>query len=792
MLSLVWLCTLPAMFRTPNGPLVREWVFGPGILFSVIAAWACGFMTFRQEQTQRQFLFATHHGVSPFTVWAAKQIAWSWRFCLAFVVINSVPLLSRPLEFFTELIQVMGISLPFHELVKAPPHATRPLVNLYFTDFFRVPSALLTFYAIGQAASLVIRRTVLAWFVAAISSVALFIWLSVLFGLRVNPLTSTVPISASLFFVTLLYCRPWMMERSSRWLTAKLVSVVMLGLMGTAGLVSAYRIHEIPVGEIPSERAAHYGSWHDSRPVRASVDHQRTELLKPITTSEEQNGAELLRLCEQLQQTWTAAGVKATDADVLNGVEQVQLEAVAPLLDQLVSLAARAAFAFGHPESLHVDDPRALRVSKLTTVAIDLLRQSAERDIAVGHNEQALTKLSAALSLAAHVEHRGNVILNQTAPGGRPIETITPTNSYMQRFSSARFQPRHLGSRSVGTVLEQLIRWAGHPQTTTAMIDRALTVLSEHRRNMVTPEAWLIAKMAFHRATLERGLDLEVENQFKQHGVDNFEITFERFAARLPGEHARALRYLDWFEANEALFNNEWGLARNSQGYGGRINFIPAKEILYAQQIAYVASTTPIVRFLHSTHLDLLRYEYSERDSNLKATIIALALIAEYRGQPAPRELTLKRDLGFDLTDPWTNRPFDWWPDGFPETMTGANWIQGGYSTIPAGTPLLLSPGQGRLRWGLQQVLHIPEEQTAAGTMGGPPGMMPPDALHPGNVPGTFKGEYALSYAAEDRHTFLSLPLRIHLPRDAFAPRPADTEPAWRSRIGTSPEFVSP
>lgn len=786
-LGIAWLLTLPALFRTPTGPLVREWVYGPGIFFSVLAAWVCGFLTFRQEQTERQFLFATHRGVPPLTVWIAKQTAWAWRFCLAFVVINSVALLTRPFEFFAELLQVMDINQSLEELAITQPYLRRPLANLYVTDFFRVPSAVLMFFAIGQAASLLVRRTVVAWFVAAIGSIAVFVWLVLLAGLRVNPLSTTIPIAVSLFAATLLYCRPWMMERSSRWLVAKLATLVVLGPVCAAGLVAACRVTQVPVVEMPTERAALYGSWHDPRPDRTNADQQRIELLKPITASEEQNGKDLLLLCDRLQATWAIAGVHAVDTNVLDGRLQAQFDAVEPMLDELVSVISRAPFAFGHPSTLHLEDAKAHQVGKLISGAIFFLWLSAGRDVDLGNNERALTKLTAALSLAVEVERRGNVILDLPSPGSRPIPSPLTVNLRLRSHWDATFKPRSLGSTSIGSVLDQFIRWAAHPKTTTAMIDRALTALSEHRRLMATPEAWLTAQMAFNRAALTRGFDIDTVDQFSQPGLDSFDITTQRFLTRLPGEQARVLRYLDWLEAHQAKLNSDWGLRRNANGFGGWISQMPLKEYLIGQQADFIERTTPIVRFLRSSPLELLRYEYAERDSNLKATIIALALIDEYRGQPTPRELTLKRNLGCDLTDPWTNRPFDWWPDGLPEKMTGAIWHQSGKAR--SGVPLLVSPGRSRVRWQLQKVFHIPEEATAPGMSGGPGALI--DGMPPGGVQGTFNDEYSLNYENEVGGSFMSLPLMIALPLECFASRSSD-DPAWKSRIGAPVEVVSP
>ena len=718
------------------------------LFFACLYATSCGLMTFQQEQKRDQFLFLTYRGIAPFTVWWTKHAAWMWRLMLGLAFLILVPILGIP-RFLDDLLAgFRRFGMSGHPNVHWGDIYVWATYRTPLWVLLETPSTLLASYAIGQTASLLVRRAIVSVFTGAMGASLLFAWLTATAHLGVSPLLTTVPLLVGLIATTALHCRAWMLRYYTKKVWARLWSTLLFGPCLALGLVVWFRVTEIPVpvAHTPEHLAPPLGSWHDRKSKPEQYAEQIRALTAPPSEVALRNGNEYRIVLQKIRSIAisrdNSASAQASDSSELN-----------LLIDQLVKIGKRNDCSFD-PLTEHSRQ----RLSALATdadLAIDRILASARRELDNGQNHaQAIEKALAALWLLRDIERRATMLL-----------------------SNGRFN----------SILTTLIEVAAQPATSNEQIDQLIAELIQYRDQMPTPEAYLHVNTQLRLRLIER----DPAEWFD--GVQNE----TGFLVWLPGEQARLRRYVLWnfdLEQSKTMGVAFEGNRSSRSAFDVAQHLRPLHEV---ERSSYMESTF-MARYLPSNTFDVS--QFVQRDVQLKGTLIALALIADYRGRPAPRELTLKRNLGFKLTDPsWPNLNFDWWPDGLPDSTSprapsGID-VERLKATKPAGdgVPFLVG-GQGRFELHQQKVREHTVQTSDMGATAATPFGMPGVPAMPGAPNGVptktreferFQIRMSRAITSPDGPQVI-----IPIPQAVFAVRSSDIEPAWKSRISGPLETV--
>lgn len=731
--------------------LLNEWLLTLGWFAHWFVALACGWMTFRQEQTDRHFLFLTFRGATPNTVWLSKQCVWLLRLTVAFVAIHTVAIASD-IKLYSIMEHMQGV-LGFFTYW---PYNADPLGSLSLSipgitlvDVFSVPIALFGIFAVGQTVSLFVRKTVVSAFFAFLAAVLLGCWIGFTSFLGVPLLCSTLPLVIGLFAATATYCRPWMMELSGLRVSTKPALLMVCGLVLCLSFTSLFRATEIPVVEPLAQQASLFHS--DSQPRVAQV----ARLLGPLTQSEME----------------TAARYRQAITDFK---KQPQADALAPMLEQfLIETAERPDCAFWHPEQQRFEKSDSQMVSDFV-VLIRRLSEEGTRKVNAddGRVEAALRQQLAAFAMYRHLMGRAPAL----------------SSSFAQN----------------NIALGALRELAAHSGVTPELVDSAVTRLLQIRNEMPTAEAFRVARTAYINKVLqgepEDWLNPIDTRHPSQQPPNPLGFATLQIGAGFPGERERIRRLIAWVDREQSqnsihfeAFNRSPGNSPISSEY----RVLMQRTIESRTQLERWIRTTPLARhlveFAMSSNDPIDAFGESmdlDLEANLRGTILAMYLLAEHHGKEAPVTLELNRKVDVPLTDPWTGRPFDWFPDGLPVDAYG----------IPANTPFLASGGNHDvfLTLSLEDEVSMPGGMSSAmmgmgAAAGSAPGSgfplpigvgaeapLQPGAPAPVAVPAVKKIYVARAVDRKTSQNSHWLPLFITLPKDAFKPR---AEPAWKARV---------
>ena len=731
--------------------LLHDWLFTHGWLSHWFIALACGWMTFRQEQTDRRFLLLTYRGTKPGTIWLSKQCVWLLRLGVAFVAIHAVAILGNVLNSGAHP-HVAGVLSFFsgwsHHTEGRSAHVPPPPES--FSDVVGIPIAMLGVFAAGQAMSLFVRKTVVSAFFAFLAAVLLGCWIGFTSFLGVPLLCSTLPLVIGLFAATATYCRPWMMELSGLRVSTKPALFMVCGLVLCLSFTSLFRVTEIPVVQPVAQQAS---LFHSDRQPRVA---QVARLLGPLTQSEME----------------TAARYRQAITDFK---KQPQADALAPKLEQfLIETAERPDCAFWHPEQQRFEKSDSQMVSDFM-VLIRRLSEEGTRKVNVdgGGVKAALRQQLAAFAMCGHLMGRASAL-------------------------SSSFARNNIA-------LGALREWAAHSGVTPELVDSAVTRLLQVRNEMPTTAAFRVARTAYINKLLQgepedwlNPIDARYPSQQPPNPLGFATL---QIGAGFPGERERMRRLIAWVEREQSensihieAFNRSPGNSSITSEY----RVLMQRTIESRTQLERWIRTTPLARqlveFAMSSNDSIDAFGESmdlDLEANFRGTILAMYLLAEHHGQEAPLTLELNRKVDVPLTDPWTGRPFDWFPDGLPVDAYG----------IPANTPFLSSGGSHDvfLTLSLEDEASMPGGMSSAMTgMGaassasgsgipfpigvGAEAPLQPGAPAPAAVPVPAVKKIYIARAVDRKTSQNShwLPIFIPLPKDAFKPR---AEPAWKARV---------
>lgn len=771
----LWLLNLPNVGSFGMSAVPESWIDSPFVAASLFAAVMCGFMTFRQEQSGKQFLFLTYRGLAPTTVWRSKQLAWSWRLLLSLGVLNFVPLCVNSTRWLLHFFGRSNVNY-FVESGTLPPG-----VQHTFASVTAVPSMLVLYFAIGQFASLFAARTVVSFFFASVLGFVAAAWIAMTHNLGVPEWMTAVPVSLALIGATFIRTREWMMERSTTGNALRIFGGLASGLTVCIALIGWHRATEFPdvlaeqqrLNAPAASKTPLYGSWSEPSLNRTPYEQQLATLLAPVSADDRQRRIRTRDRLDHLRLTRLIAPA----SDDRTSTKSAARPNPQALVAEWQALVAQQPFALASALELHQDDSEAQRSAVLVVSSLLELRSLSDEYLADAQPRLALDLYLVSLKLYVDAQRCANLRISD--------------------------------SRIVLGVLAALREWSARADVTTEMREKAIAGLSEFLREVPTPEAFAQAEWAFARELLNRR---DLDDWLQQRMVDESntrEPDFVRqiFASviRLPGETERMRRVLNILHFEGERANAAVASGRRMAFQQGNSNLNDMHRQLTALQHLRefhqrATQTTPLLRLFPLSINENLWHRHLEIETDVRATILMIALIDEHLGKPAPATLELKRKFDLKLLNPTTGKEFDWWPHGLPPTVESK-------LPVTAHKPFLLNRSRGDSSLRLFRVKYFkPEEMHPGMAMGGAAGM-------PFGVAGGEGGASSPTTPHEPEPTAEDLlsgriPLHAELiayskpyetgnppklyefPASIFAPREPNSKPAWLQRLEKEPFYL--
>ena len=596
---------------------------------SIVSMFVCGLMTFRGEQSQDSYRLLSDHGATPGYVWASKQIVWLGR------------LLAIPLTMLVVYSVILGFGLAQFEprAVFRSQHDWDNLPALWWlTDCLKVVATLLTFYSVTQMASLAWRRAALSIFFALLCCILLGMWLGATVSFDVPVFAGILPLAPAMLLMTRLRTRGWLIgdDRFKRWLLPGTVGF--LGIAACWFTTAAWRIFEIPTAQpIVATKTLDDGSTVAT--INGLTDAERQAILAPV--SEEENAAALLY-------------------DRFGGPRGGESLREAVTLD---------ACAFESPSS---DTLLKRNVTRLQMyVRGDYFLRKAKSEAEAGNMADALPLIGDALKIARHAAGRG---ANRDFDQWRRI-----TDNAMQA----------------------LVEWSAFEGVTAELVAEATELVRTHIERSPDRFAVSFAHHRIVRNTLDLAYDEMATLRPRGESFDSGKYFEQYMVLKFPGTLRRIDRLIDWYETRSAKLIAE-AKQFEVQGIRGGQNLGSWYHSQLSESTAHFHGrydadhrqwlrTTPIPGgILDDVGLSIVFVDTNVK-THARGTQIAMNLHQARRESgelPATlEELALPPDV---ITDPWSGRPMQWFPEGLPNAIqTAGNTDPEAGNTIPAHTPLL-------------------------------------------------------------------------------------------------------
>jgi ABC-type transport system involved in multi-copper enzyme maturation permease subunit len=232
---LLWIAALLILVFYPMGNSAKAPDEVRSIMGGSLAALFIGVWTFQSENGRRT-RFLADHGLSPHLIWLSAQIV-----AIGFLLVMTFP-------FVVEVHRNNALWLQWNW---ADPAAIydgsmfHPLVPGVAAVGFASAVFCLAF-ALGQCLSMLIRRTVVAWFLAFLLLLLLVPLVWTAWALQIPVSISLIPLLGLLLSITCFWSRNWLLElgsvRSWSWLAAYGVT----GCVLIWGGIGVFRVLEIP------------------------------------------------------------------------------------------------------------------------------------------------------------------------------------------------------------------------------------------------------------------------------------------------------------------------------------------------------------------------------------------------------------------------------------------------------------------------------------------------------------------------------------------------------------------
>lgn len=649
------------------------------MMYSFLCVFVCGLMSFRGEQSGDSYRLLSDHGLNPGYVWASKQMVWLTRLLmivLAVLTIVAVGVGVLPLRYFLWMLSG-NQSATLQESAWLPS-----LIALLFAG--------LIYFSICQMASLTWRRAALSIFFALLCCILMGMWHGAAANFDVPVVVAALPMVPALLLMTRLRTRSWLIgdDRLKCWLLPGAAGV--LGIAACWLTTATWRIYEIPSAEpLVATKTLDDGSTVET--INGLTDAEREAILAPVS-DEEATTADLYRRAAETFSLGGSSQVSQHTRELIFGIPQP--DPPPPVRDD--------------PEMMKIITEGNRLTLEHSTEAFELCRQAAVREVCA--SESPVTGIA-----GENAPFYKNVYVNRM-PGlanlmlvyaerelraGNPSEALAIHHDAfaMARHAAGRGVDREFNQWRVITLaaLNSLADWSKSADVTSELVSEAAEIVNDHLAKSPDPYAVSFARHQVLRNTLQLPVEqLLAMQRGRSHSNDEFFFAF--MSVKFPGTRERAGRLVDWYEARSARLIAEAQKRETQGGSGGSTlgNW-------YRQEVGKSSAdlgglpvadfrrwvqTTPLARgLIDDIGLSLV---YSETDLKTQARgtqiVMQLWLALRENGEfpQTLEELNLPARV---VIEPWSGRPFAWYPNGIP------NEIKTTDPPIPAHTPFLFSGG---------------------------------------------------------------------------------------------------
>ncbi len=621
---------------------------GPVGFFIHAVCVACGAMAFRTEQDERKVQRLADMGLRPATVWMSKHLVWFPRAVISIVAILSC-------VFFVELLYSynssrMGVEEFFQETwlnLRLPNQSARG----YDAGLRLIGRAIiltLTMYGIGQVCSQLVRSTIVSMFVSFILGLTAFGWAGVCYWFGVPFILSVLPLAIGCLLVTWCRTKSWMIDdnrgRAWLWPTAAITASVAIIYFGT-GL---FRVYEIP-WSTPFFSDGTSAEFDDGL-----TDEQRAFVLAPVSEEERRTFELYQRASDLMGKTDLRQSEVVTDQERWAEFSEEEQLAAEKAIRLVLEAAESSVCANYSPATTNIADNATSRAYGKFANASELILFDARREIEAGNLQVALDRIRSGFAVCRHTAGRGG-----------------DTNWWL----SLTFTQR---------TISELQNWARHPDVDETLVEEAMRIIDDHRAKLIPIEVANFATAIMVRDTLDADAFTLAELTSDSNRLPIL------LGTKFPGERVRSRRLLNTLESYDvetmASYRSQQAAVKAGNGAGMARWLRDRRSVNSPQEKLFrsLAVSTPLFAILQSgAARDQLCQSDIRTEFEFHATKLLLRLLQQQRSGELPATLD---DFDAALNDPWTDKPFIWYPEGVP-----GDFKEGSDVLVKANTPFFMS-----------------------------------------------------------------------------------------------------
>jgi hypothetical protein len=652
----------------------------------VLSSLLTGVWTFHAEGGKRT-RFLADHGLSPTAIWLTKQVV-----SVLLLIVVAVPFLA-------------GVAVANQNEIKL---FRLPSSSVYHSD---VPGAsavgfaatlVCLGYAVGQFASMLIRRSVTAAFIGAVLYAVLGSWTWLMFEFRVPLLVSAVPVLLILLATTFVWSRHWLLEQATWRSWRRLALALGAALAAAWGVIGLFRIYEVPHPAILGNIAA-----------------LREFQGRPIT-AEEAATADLYRQALRGIK-WDSAGSVGI-ASFLKTETPVSWEQTAPQKRQWLDLnrdvlrtclaaTERPNAAFNDPTLLVEDLKQGASSPRELTLLPLLVLLSARELESQGNLDEALNRYVAALRLSRHIANRGS----------------------MEHWVD-------------GIVIEEMVvrwipAWSDHPDQTPERMEAGFSRIHQEVFQFPALRDALLTQQFMVRRILQGDWSEIIGKQYPP-GEVRVRTVINVMERMFPWERHRSMRVLDLFDASQlhCLDVLEFALLADAPDLQQRAEFASAvpddrasirqminQQHTWAAHAAGVGwpqqvdggdffdavpndrsreeripwnwvSTTPLLKIVLPPDHSRIWQARLHRELTVRIMLLKLKLAADKKAHGEYPDLGDIANRYQIAIDPYAGTQFGFRPQGYPTAVHVVNGWTHTVERVDAGQPILWSAGPANVR----------------------------------------------------------------------------------------------
>lgn len=706
-----------------------------------------GAMVFRADQKKDHRLFLTAHAARPRFVWLTRHMVWLGTTLLIAAVVHLFIAVAVGREVSDGLMRYLrgewgydrglfGVDRRIYSnWMKALEHK--------FTETFLARatalgwSALFTAYALGQCCSMLLKREVLAGFLALLFSVVLAGWALVIMFWELEPTWFVLPLGVGAMLATWLRAPDWIVgkRRLHTWLLPSLVLVV--SLVGMVFALPAARLDQLdlpqpvyPFLTEPLETSLARFDKTRAAGQETALEYERLSAkLSPLFRLDEEltidgKTYEEWGLYELADAYFGAAGYGGEGAGyggegefegVSNVPERSITDAEAAFLDEM-SERFQEKRDRKHAEISQPIVERLLKLSRrphcrfpplfsgtqwrYMQQILVLLHQDGLRLTEAGDLDAALARYCALIRVQSHL------LQGQ-------LSTAVTSNQI------------HAPSFFYGLGYTRVLSWAQHEDQTSERITQAIVRLQESFKHLPHPREAILADWELIRDVLS---EKEVPSFMKVKGDHQRASHFLAYLAnKFPWERQRALQALDCLTVNSLNYVDAVVHMANGEPYRTRngkhrrsprklIGGIPwhggyaLSEAAFDSNWLYFSRASQLVEQCRTSHLLNQEFDQSgqffqllqgwlDAETRRRALVVQLALLAyrlDHEEYPETLAQLTPDYLPEAVLDPFSGGDFRYAAQGFELPVTWKHYAP--VEHIPANTPLVWSVGNANFK----------------------------------------------------------------------------------------------